>query len=135
MTGHLIGHRQPVIQGGDPTGTGSGGSPLGDFDDQFHVDLQHNRTGILSMAKSFDDTNDSQFFITEGAQRHLDFNHSIFGILVEGESVRQSISGCRWAPDGAVTNVDRVGPGFRTRRTPSSCSKPRKARRERRTSR
>jgi cyclophilin family peptidyl-prolyl cis-trans isomerase len=81
-----------VIQGGDPTGTGSGGSTLGNFDDQFHVDLQHNRTGILSMAKSFDDTNDSQFFITEGPQRHLDFNHSIFGILVEGESVRQAIS-------------------------------------------
>ncbi len=81
-----------VIQGGDPTGTGTGGSPLGNFDDQFHVDLQHNRTGILSMAKSFDDTNDSQFFVTEGPQRHLDFNHSIFGILVEGESVREAIS-------------------------------------------
>ena len=54
-----------VIQAGDPTGTGSGGSTLGDFDDQFHVDLQHNRSGLLSMAKSTDDTNDSQFFITE----------------------------------------------------------------------
>ncbi|MGH9390969.1 MAG: peptidylprolyl isomerase, partial [Vicinamibacteria bacterium] len=95
-----------VIQGGDPTGTGSEGSPLGDFDDQFHVDLQHNRTGILSMAKSFDDTNDSQFFITEGAQRHLDFNHSIFGVLVEGESVRESISAVAvGAEDRPVTNV------------------------------
>jgi len=95
-----------VIQGGDPTGTGSGGSPLGEFDDQFHVDLQHNRTGILSMAKSFDDTNDSQFFITEGPQRHLDFNHSIFGILVEGESVREAISEVAvGAADRPVTNV------------------------------
>jgi cyclophilin family peptidyl-prolyl cis-trans isomerase len=95
-----------VIQGGDPTGTGTGGSPLDDFDDQFHVDLQHNRTGILSMAKSFDDTNDSQFFITEGAQRHLDFNHSIFGILVEGESVRDNISAVPvGAEDRPVTNV------------------------------
>jgi len=95
-----------VIQGGDPTGTGSGGSSLGNFDDQFHVDLQHNRTGILSMAKSADDTNDSQFFVTEGAQRHLDFNHSIFGILVEGESVRQSISSVPvGAEDRPVTNV------------------------------
>ena len=95
-----------VIQGGDPTGTGSGGSPLGDFDDQFHVDLQHNRTGILSMAKLFDDTNDSQFFITEGAQRHLDFNHSIFGILIEGESVREAISEVAvGAEDRPVTNV------------------------------
>jgi VCBS repeat-containing protein len=54
-----------VIQAGDPTGTGSGGSTLGDFDDQFHADLQHNRSGLLSMAKTTDDTNDSQFFITE----------------------------------------------------------------------
>lgn len=81
-----------VIQGGDPTGTGAGGSTLGDFDDQFHVDLQHNRTGVLSYAKSTDDTNDSQFFITEGQQRFLDFNHSIFGQLVEGEPVREAIS-------------------------------------------
>ena len=95
-----------VIQGGDPTGTGSGGSSLGDFDDQFHIDLQHNRNGILSMAKSFDDTNDSQFFITEGAQRHLDFNHSIFGILVEGESVREAMSEVAvGAEDRPVTNV------------------------------
>lgn len=81
-----------VIQGGDPTGTGSGGSTLGDFDDQFHVDLQHNRTGLLSTAKTTDDTNDSQFFITEGPSRHLDFNHTIFGMLVEGEDVRDQIS-------------------------------------------
>lgn len=81
-----------VIQGGDPTGTGTGNSDLGTFDDQFHVDLQHNRTGLLSMAKAGDDTNDSQFFVTEFAQRHLDFNHSIFGILVEGDEVREAIS-------------------------------------------
>ncbi len=73
-----------VIQGGDPTGTGSGGSTLGDFDDQFNVELQHNRSGMLSYAKSGDDTNDSQFFVTLGPTRHLDFNHSVFGILVEG---------------------------------------------------
>ncbi len=81
-----------VIQGGDPAGNGTGGSSLGNFDDQFNVDLQHNRTGLLSYAKSSDDTNNSQFFITEGPQRHLDFNHSIFGVLVEGEAVRDAIS-------------------------------------------
>jgi cyclophilin family peptidyl-prolyl cis-trans isomerase len=53
-----------VIQGGDPAGNGTGGSGV-DFDDQFNVNLQHNRSGLLSMAKSLDDTNDSQFFITE----------------------------------------------------------------------
>ena len=81
-----------VIQGGDPTGTGSGGSPLGDFADDFHPDLQHNGPGVLSFAKSGDDTNDSQFFITETDTRFLDFNHSIFGHLVEGEDVREAIS-------------------------------------------
>ena len=81
-----------VIQGGDPTATGTGGSTLGDFDDQFHPELQHNRTGVLSYAKSSDDTNDSQFFVTEGPTRNLDFNHSIFGQLVEGEDVREAIS-------------------------------------------
>ncbi len=89
-----------IVQGGDPTGTGAGGSPLGNFDDKFHVDLQHNRTGLLSMAKAADDTNDSQFFITEGAQRHLDFIHSIFGLLIEGESVRQQISNVAVDPSG-----------------------------------
>ena len=88
-----------VIQGGDPTGTGGGGSTLGDFDDQFDVDLQHNSTGLLSMAKSTDDTNDSQFFVTEGPSRHLDFNHTIFGKLVEGEANREAIS------EVAVTNT------------------------------
>lgn len=81
-----------VLQAGDPTGTGRGGSSLGDFDDQFHLDLQHNAPGILSYAKAGDDTNDSQFFITELPTRHLDFNHSVFGVLTEGESVREAIS-------------------------------------------
>jgi large repetitive protein len=94
-TNKIIFHRvidNFVLQAGDPTGTGSGGSTLGNFDDQFNVNLQHNRTGILSYAKSSDDTNDSQFFITEGPQRHLDFNHSVFGQLIEGEPVREGIS-------------------------------------------
>ncbi len=83
-----------VLQGGDPNGdpVGTGGSSLGDFDDQFHPDLQHNTTGVLSMAKSEDDTNDSQFFITEGVQRHLDSQHTVFGLLTTGESVREAIS-------------------------------------------
>ncbi|MEM8736059.1 MAG: peptidylprolyl isomerase, partial [Planctomycetota bacterium] len=80
-----------VIQGGDPTGTGTGGSTLGDFDDQFHLELQHNATGILSYAKAQDDTNDSQFFIADRPLRNLDFNHSVFGILVEGEENRAAI--------------------------------------------
>lgn len=103
-----------MIQGGDPTGLGTGGSPLDNFDDQYNVDLQFNRGGLLAMAKSFDDLNDSQFFITEAATRHLDFQHTIFGILVEGESVRDAISNVttddddRPLTDVTMTSVDVV---------------------------
>ena len=94
-----------VLQAGDPTGTGSGGSTLGNIDDQFDVDLQHNRTGILSYAKSSDDTNDSQFFITEGPQRHLDFNHSVFGQLIEGDDAREGISRTKVTSDRPDTEI------------------------------
>jgi cyclophilin family peptidyl-prolyl cis-trans isomerase len=94
-----------VIQGGDPTGTGTGGSGV-QFDDEFNAGLQHTSSGLLSMAKSLDDTNDSQFFVTEGAPRHLDFNHSIFGRLVEGEALREQISNVpRNASDKPLGNV------------------------------
>jgi cyclophilin family peptidyl-prolyl cis-trans isomerase len=92
-----------VIQGGDPKGDGTGDSDLPDFDDQFDVDLQHNRTGLLSMAKTSDDTNNSQFFITEGPSRHLDFNHTIFGQLTEGESNRDNISNVAASQSGVPT--------------------------------
>ena len=95
-----------VLQAGDPTGTGSGGSTLGDFDDDFHPDLQHNRSGVLSFAKAGDDTNDSQFFITEVPTRFLDFNHSVFGQLVEGDSAREAISEtATGAADRPLTDV------------------------------
>jgi len=85
-----------VIQGGDPAGDGSGGSGV-DFDDEFHPRLQFTSPGVLAMAKSsnaygsIDDTNDSQFFITGAPTRWLDFEHSIFGFLTQGENIRQQI--------------------------------------------
>lgn len=82
-----------MFQGGDPNGNGSGGSSLPDFDDQFHPLLRHNTPGLLSMAKSQDDTNNSQFFVLDDAAPWLDFQHTIFGMLTEGDKVRQSING------------------------------------------
>ena len=79
-----------VIQGGDPNGDGTGGSGV-QFDDEFHVDLMHTSAGVLSMANSGDDTNDSQFFVTGQATRFLDFDHSVFGFQTAGESVRTAI--------------------------------------------
>ncbi len=80
-----------MIQGGDPTGTGYSGSGV-EFDDYYSPDLRHSSAGVLSMAKSTDDTNDSQFFITNSAQPGWDFNHSVFGFLTTGDDVRAEIA-------------------------------------------
>lgn len=90
----LIFHRvmdKFMIQGGDPLGTGKG-NPGYKFMDEFHPELKHDKPGILSMANSGPNSNGSQFFITEVPKPHLDNTYNVFGELVIGIDIQDSIS-------------------------------------------
>ncbi|KAI0881858.1 uncharacterized protein GGS22DRAFT_196063 [Annulohypoxylon maeteangense] len=78
-----------MIQGGDPSGTGRGGTSIWgkNFQDEFDGPLTHDSRGLLSMANKGKNTNSSQFFITYRPVKHLDRKHTIFGKVVGGTDV------------------------------------------------
>lgn len=79
-----------MIQGGDPTGTGSGG-PGYRFADEIDRTLNHTKPGIFSMANAGPNTNGSQFFITHLATPHLNGKHAVFGEVTAGQVVVNNI--------------------------------------------
>lgn len=72
-----------IVQTGDPMGTGKGGNSIWDrkFEDEFKDNLKHTDRGMVSMANSGPNTNQSQFFFTYAAQPHLDLKYTLFGML------------------------------------------------------
>lgn len=97
-----------MAQGGDPTGTGMGG-PGYQFEDEFVNYLVFDKPGLLAMANAGAGTNGSQFFITTVPTPHLDFAHTIFGEVLEGqENVLAIELRDPEQPDAPATTLDTV---------------------------
>jgi cyclophilin family peptidyl-prolyl cis-trans isomerase len=94
-----------MIQGGDPTGTGTGG-PGYVIQDEFGPGLAHDSEGVLSMANAGPNTGGSQFFITLAPTPWLDGHHAIFGRVIEGMETVRAIGKVKTAPgDRPVVKV------------------------------
>jgi cyclophilin family peptidyl-prolyl cis-trans isomerase len=108
-----------VIQGGDPSTNGSGG-PVFRYDDEFNPNALFSGNGQLALANSGKDTDGSQFFVTSGPQRALDFGYTIFGQLLRGFNVLTNViktpadTNSRPLADVIITRASLVPDNFDT---------------------
>jgi peptidyl-prolyl cis-trans isomerase A (cyclophilin A) len=111
-----------MIQGGDPRGNGSG-DPGYKFEDEFPLDdqgnllLKHDKPGILSMANSGPASNGSQFFITHKETAFLDGRHTVFGHVVVGQEVVDSIKQDDLINKITIIRVGKDAEGFNAKGT------------------
>jgi cyclophilin family peptidyl-prolyl cis-trans isomerase len=98
-----------MAQGGDPTGTGTGGPGYSFRDEPSALALKHDSAGILSMANAGPNTNGSQFFIIFGPTPHLNGKHAVFGKVSSGmdviNSIRERDPGRDRQPGDTITNI------------------------------
>ena len=82
-----------LLQGGDPTGTGTGGECVwgGVFADEIVTTLSHATRGVVAMANAGPDSNGSQFYITYAPQPQLDGSNTVFGKVIDGFDVLDAI--------------------------------------------
>ncbi len=99
-----------MVQGGDPTGTGSGGPGYKFRDEAGALSLKHDKVGILSMANAGPNTNGSQFFITYTPTPHLNGKHGVFGQVTQGldvlDAIRERDPGRDRQPGDTIIAVD-----------------------------
>lgn len=118
-----------MIQCGDPTGTGMGGTDP--IPDEFHPALSFDSPGKLAMANAGPGTGSSQFFLTEVPTPHLNGRHTIFGQVVQnqalvGKIARVPTNGERPATPVRITRIafQRVGPGAAAPSAKRAVAKP-----------
>ena len=99
-----------MIQGGDPTGTGSGGESVWGkpFADEATPVAKFDNPGILAMANSGPNTNGSQFFITTAKTPWLNMRHTIFGEVISGYDIVQKIENAPTGPGDRPLSEQKI---------------------------